>query len=222
MKAGGAEIVLRYVFSAEEFLLLDLFVEQCDALARCEWVQHGPSVSLSMSVENGRLSTKAQAPSEELASAVLHRMRPFLLEGEPASFLKVNSLVGKRIEDPFARALLKLLRQRFFGKELHSAMAITVTGASLAEPDKPINATLNSFAMLLDWLNAYEYHRDIEKRERLAGLTRMMSQEVARAIFLMMIEDAMAAIFRLGDLVAALAGHEQSAKLSGIRLPPPK
>lgn len=221
LQVEGAETVVPLSFSAAEFEVLDLFVEQCDSLARSEWVKRGVQVTLSLRSTGGVLASQWEVPSEEMTAAVLHRMRPFLLEKERATFLKIAALVKRRIPDPQIRHFLKLLKRRYLGKEFQSTVSIQATGATAAEPDKPITATLNSFEVFLEWLNAYEYHRDPDKRQRLEGLTRMLSHEAARAIFLHMLADAISAVFGLGNLVAMLTGAEQKLTLTGrgLRLP---
>jgi hypothetical protein len=76
-------------------------------------------------------------------------MRPFILQDEPASFVKVCSLVGKRIELPPIRELLRRLRRDFDGRSFRETIQIDVN-----------EIMLNSERTLTDWLNSHEYHRD--------------------------------------------------------------
>jgi hypothetical protein len=53
----------------------------------------------------------------------------------------------------------------------------------------------------MNWLNAFEYHRDQDKRARLDWLLKRIPTDVSRAIFLMLLIDKAKAVLRISDIV---------------------
>lgn len=218
IRAGAAEAVVPTNLTAEDFEIFDLYLEQCDALAETDWVRNSQGVGFTLTAKDGKPIIETRAPSEEAISAVLHRMRPFLLENEPASFLTAASIAGRTVADPRIRGWLKVLRREFSGRDFRETVQIYFRGASIAAPDKPITEQVNTQASFRDWLNGFEYHRDLEKRRRISGVTQS-APALARTVYLEMLAGAMQAVFELAKLVSALAGYSTSIRWEGGELP---
>jgi|CXWL01.1.fsa_nt_gi hypothetical protein len=216
------EVVVPVQFSEEEFAILDLYVEQCEALMRCAWVKEGHTVEFSLRCdENGDLSFASKVPPEDVVASLLHRLRPCMLQAEPASFLRVSSLVGGRIPNDQVRSYLRVLRRTYDGRNSQRLMRVEARGAGSEGLKPPGGLVLNSLEAVLDWLNAYEYHRDRAKREALELATGLLPLEATRVFFLGMLGDICGAVLSLGELAGILSGRDTGAPLtvSGIHGP---
>src|SRR5687768_4465960 len=206
--------------SSHEYELLDMYVSQCEALVKTRWVANGMPVGVKLNYEVNHLDYVTDLPSPEVVAEVLHRSRPFLLQNEPASFLRTCGLVGRLLPDAQIHAFLKTIRGKYQGLRFQQVVKITTSGPSPEAPDEEVAATLNSLDSMLEWLNAYEYHQDLDKRRRLESLTRLLSNDASRAIFLGMLAEALDASLQLGDLVALVTGHGSRLELRAPRAKP--
>ena len=184
-----------------------------------DWVRSGGSVSLEINFDHGALTYDTQLPNAEAVAAVLHWARPLLLQKEPASFVCICGLVGKRLRDPYITSFLKSVRRGYSSEHSQSILVLKGEGPDPQEPAKPLSRVLNSFPTLLYWLNAHEYHRDQDKQARLEAVTRLLPPDAAKAVFLDTLAEALQAVLRLGDLVAFLTGHESKLVLRVPRPP---
>ena len=91
----------------------------------------------------------------------------------------------------------------FKGEIIASTFQITVNNTIL----------VNSEKTLMDWLNAYEYHRDQAKREKLQSVFNIMTDNGAKAIFVMLIVDKANAIKKIGYFVDLLTSNTPGASL---------
>jgi hypothetical protein len=112
-------------------------------------------------------------PPAQQVREFLHLLRPFLLEDEPTNFLKVCNIFAKYFDHPLFRQNLKELRRSFQGKRSQSYFTISSD-----------DLVLNSEEALKLWLNAFEYHRDEHKRERLNAVHQAMPLEISKALFI--------------------------------------
>ena len=72
---------------------------------------------------------------------------------------------------------------------------------------------LNSEKMLLDWLNAYEYHRDKDKKESIDKLHQMFPLEASKAVFLHLLSDKAQAIYNLTGFIRVFIGKQRDFTL---------
>ena len=103
----------------------------------------------------------ADLPDDDTLAILLHRLRPFLLADEPASFTRVSSRLGRLITEPYIRQLLRHNRRVYEGRVAQEMLRV--------ESDDMV---LNSERALFDWLNSHEYHHDAIKRESVAPIFR--------------------------------------------------
>ena len=62
--------------------------------------------------------------------------------------------------------------------------------------------------MLLVYLNAHEYHRDKDKRNKLKALHQLMPLESSRSIFIMMLFEQIDAISALAEIIKVIQGEK--------------
>lgn len=118
--------------------------------------RRGGSIGFNVTEPNG-ISVDRTEVDEEMVCALLMRLRPFVLRKD---YYYLNQFIGGTLK--------RYLKHAVFHNVLNSA----AYGFSLKRFD---NAKLYSsaraplsFNAVMDWLNAFEYHFDIEKRERVA------------------------------------------------------
>lgn len=124
---------------------------------------------------------------------LLHLLRPLILESEATYLLKVCGILGKHLAHPFIRRKLGELGDTFSGRRLRSTYTFAVG-----------DIVLNSDEGLKLWLNAYEYHRDEDKREVLEQIGAAVPLDVAKAFFLDVLMEKVQATSSLAEFVRNL------------------
>ena len=186
-------------FNEDEIKLLEGYLQQVEDLRKTKLVKYGfqPSLNMKWDKESG-FSIETNLPQEDDLLALLHRLRPFILKKEFASFETITGLLGKKFNHDEFSPFLKRYRLLYQGKHIESLMTIT-TG----------DVVVNSEKTMMDWLNSYEYHRDQDKKEKLAPIFNLLSHDGARAIFVMFIVDKIKAIISIADLIKLALGKDE-------------
>ncbi len=149
----------------------------------------GASYNVSWSVGE-QLCITGTEPTSDQRAAVLHHLRPFLLEDEPYSFKRVRGILARSSSSLVLTEWLQQVKQRYAGNLLQSQVKIEV-GALL----------LNSETVLNKWLNAYEYHRDDNKAIELVKQHDPIPVDSSRPIFAMMLQEKATAVLHMGWLI---------------------
>lgn len=188
---GSAEEKLEAVFDKEEIDILEAYLQQTEELRRTRLIQRGltPSLNIKWTKEEG-FSVETQLPPEDDLLALLHRIRPFILKQEYASFEKTTSLLRKKFKSQRFQHFLKYFRHMYQGKQIESIMSMSVNGLNM-----------NSEKLMVDWLNSYEYHRDQDKKKKLKPVFEILSHDGAKALFFMFVVDKVKAILSLSSLI---------------------
>lgn len=194
---GRTATVIRGEFADTERAMLQQFLEQYDQLALSRPLREGFPCHISVSCAKERnIKVEATLPDNDTMGILLHRLRPFILQSEPSSFVKVCSVIGKCIGEPSLRTLLQEQRELYDGRQSRRLMKI-------ASNDK----ILNSEKVLYDWLNSHEYHRDPDKREAVDKLLGYIPGDLMQGIFVSMLVDKVRAIHNIAALVAVILGE---------------
>lgn len=193
------DVTLRGEFSEQDCEVFDRYLAQYERLAASRPIREGIPCSWSVKWsqdEGGSVTT--DLPDDDTLAILLHRLRPFLLADEPASFARVSSRVGRQIEEPHVRQLLRYNRRVYEGRIAQEMLRV--------ESD---DVLLNSERALFGWLNSHEYHQDAIKRESLAPVFRVGPPELGRAIMVYMLIDKTRSVINLASLVAVLLGKSE-------------
>jgi hypothetical protein len=75
---------------------------------------------------------------------------------------------------------------------------------------KANDVVVNSEAVLNDWLNSYEYHRDKDKKQLIDALQQIIPLEAVKAILLGLLADKAKAIYALVVFIRGLLGSQTS------------
>ncbi len=134
-------------FSAEEWSQLHSYLEHVRELEATRFAREGGGVSLNLQWKEGSgLSWSVTMPPADDLSALLHRLRPLILQSEPASFVKVRKLLERKLKDAPIGPLIRFLLDLYSGKELQKLIVMQSN-----------DQIMNSEEMLFTWLNAREY-----------------------------------------------------------------
>ena len=196
---GTPERTIVAEFEEAEWSLLLSFRQYSRELADTELMKVGGPGQFKVSYKQGEgISFSVTLPPNDRVLAFIHRLRPFILQGEPTHFNKVCNLLARRIPDEQFRKLLDLIRNHYCADQMRPVI-ITAD-----------NVTINSEETLIKWLNAFEYHRDTEKREEIEALHKVMPLEASRALFVMSLYDKASAIMTLSEIVAVVTGEQST------------
>ena len=132
----------------------------------------------------------------------LHKLRPFVLQNEATNFYRVNNILAKTIEQPFLRSFIAEQRRIYSGQRMQEMVRISSN-----------DVVLNSEKVLFDWLNAYEYHRDKDKKAFIDELHQMFPLDATKAILLHLLSEKARAIYNLTGFIRVLIGKQREFNL---------
>jgi hypothetical protein len=201
---SGTVLDMPATFDDTEWSALQSYLDNADRLLAVQLAREGVPCELSINVSEGHLSNiMTELPSSEQVAALLHRLRPFILQSEPFSYAKTLSLLEKHFHQPYMRSRLKEQRRLFDGRNSQELAIV-----------KSNDIVLNSEATLSKWLNAYEYHQDREKKAHIDSLHRVLPLESSIPIFLSLLGDKVQAILQLASIIAVILGKQASVTMS--------
>jgi hypothetical protein len=153
----GAE-KLQVEISDEELKGLTGYLEDFDRLAATNMGgESNITIKYTFDVEKGFAWRVDNLPPEDDIAAFLLRLRPFILAKESSNFYRVCKILGRAIRHAGMAALLRQQRDEFSGRAFQSQIELFSN-----------QTMVNTEVVLQNWLNAYEYHRDPERREELS------------------------------------------------------
>ncbi len=151
-----------------------------------------PSILNKISIQfgNSGIRSVGSLPPDEQVEVFLHRLRPIYLNNERTNFNRIINLVSAHINHSQIADTFRLWKQEYDGRAMQDVFTIAV--------DKTI---LNSQEFLDNYLNALEYHRDKERREKIQRVTEHYPLEVQKPIVLLLLFYRLSAINRLAALI---------------------
>lgn len=185
-------------------ILLD-FVNYATDLDGLTLVKQGSIVKLGISHESGQSVTfKTELPPDEQIIALMHRLRPFILENEPTNFNRVANILTRKIDNSQFRELIKRLRSTFLATKYRNMFQITVNDTMI----------VNTEQALQTWLNAFEFHRDQDKRKSMEKVFVMFPENASKAIFVMLLIDKLFVIRTLAPFVMVITNQKDQFTIS--------
>jgi hypothetical protein len=196
---GQADQVVCGQFSDGEYAMLQAYLQQYDEFAASKPGREGLPCHLGIKARQGEpVVVETELPDRDTLSILLHRLRPFILKNEPASFESVAAMIGKVVPNIHIRRLLREERRLYDGRQSQELMRLQAN-----------DVTLNSERVLYDWLNSHEYHRDPDKRGAIEALFSGLPGDLARAVLVSRLIDKANAIGHLAQLVKLLTTKDQ-------------
>jgi hypothetical protein len=204
--AGERECV--GMFEEQEQHALSLFVADVGRLCECALVKKAFDYKVKLEVRGGvQTVTCGDLPRDEELEHLVFRMRKFLLQEEPVSFLKVLSTVARRCEDAALRDGLRKVKEQFMKLPF-----------SIRIKDSDGTTDLTSSDGVLVWLNAGLLHHDDRKKALLRRIWKQFPEKACRSAFGMMLNELARAIINLGNLIQAILGKQEYFNLGGLRV----
>lgn len=190
-------------FSDADWALLSRYLEDFELLAATRMGEHCQvKFKYLFDAEKG-FSYSSEMPPEDDVAAFLHRLRPFVLKNEPASFYRICKILGRAIAHPGMTALLRKQRDEFSGRAFQSQLQFSSNGI-----------TVNAEDVLQNWLNAYEYHRDPDRRDELKKIHHEhLPLEAIRPIFLSMLIDKAGAVAEIAKIVRLILTRQKGREV---------
>ncbi|WP_375205207.1 hypothetical protein [Hyphococcus sp.] len=198
---GAAEFV-DYEFSEDQIRILRGYCDDAWRLRTSPIFgeKAANKFTINWSQEKG-LSFIGDPIDEDAWAAGMHRLRPLLLSDEPTSFYNVASLIGRQLDNGGVRAELKRLRQKFRGELMPSIMTLhNIDGKHSME---------EVFDM---WINAFEHHRDLEKKEFFSGFGELITDFHMRHLINAHAVEKLRAIMGLFKLIIDVCGDRVKPK----------
>jgi len=146
-----------------------------------------------------RLQFAGSTPPDEDVVVILHRLRPFILQKEPANFYQMTNILSRYLNNPKARQTLQYLKDVFSGKDFQRQIRLQIDWKSPS-----IRTVVNSEETLQTWLNAVEYHRDAEKRQQIEELRKVFPDPALYALFVSMLLDKIKAIINVAVIIRTI------------------
>jgi hypothetical protein len=200
--SSGEEYEIEGELSEEDCSLLERYLTNCDRLFDSKWIKEGMPCSLHLEFKIGQpLSGSADLPDWDDIIVVLHKFRRFGLQNESTYFYKIANLLSRNIQLPFFHSIIDRFRKQFSGAQFQQQMAITSN-----------DVILNSERILNDWLNAYEYHEDEDKKAFIDSLHRILPLELTKPILLHVLSDRIRAVFKMASFVEVILGRNDNLK----------
>jgi hypothetical protein len=203
---GQSTIQIEGEFLDNEFKILEMYLMQYDELARSGPLQRGIPCRFALNFnEIDGLSSSSELPSKDDLSILLHQLRPFILHNEPASFNQVCGILKKQFSDPRIQTLFSQSRELYDGRQFQKLVKINSN-----------EDIINSEKILNDWLNSYEYHRDLNKRQAIDKLFEFFPGDFFKGLFVSMILDKVDAIRNIAKFVMVVFGRETKFQFKNI------
>jgi hypothetical protein len=205
MRIEGSDEEISIICSIKEndWITLEDFCQFAEDLLKTDWVKNGMQSTLNIHMKEGEpIQFTTQLPIWNDVIVFLHKIRPFLLQKEKTNFYRIANYLYKTIDNSDIRSFIAEQRSRYSGKTTQKSIKITSN-----------DVIINSEKVLIDWLNAYEYHHDKDKKTSIDELHRMIPLEASKVLFLQMLSDKVAAIYNVTGFIRVLLGIQSNYNL---------
>lgn len=194
-EAGSGNIIHAHAeFTDYEFKALGRYAEYAHHLGLSSYFKQENPLSLKISwSEDDGFGSECEIPDDDLISSFLHRLRPFILQEEQTYFHKICKILSRRLDNVAIRMKIAEQKKIFDGDCIRSMVMISSN-----------EKIVNSEEHLRKWLNAFEYHRDIDKQKEMNELHWLLPLNTYRALFLQMLCEKSDAVFYAQWLIKGL------------------
>jgi hypothetical protein len=205
LNTGDNDTLIEFCGTIEDsdWETLEQFTYYAEDLLKSNWSKNGFPATLNIHWEK-ESSTQVitHLPLWDDVEVFLHRLRPFILQNEQTNFYRIMNYLYQLIDQPQLRSFISEQREIYSGKMMQSFVKISSN-----------DVLVNSEKVLLDWLNAYEYHRDPQKKAFIEDLHQMFPLEASKVIFLHLLSDKAAAIYNITGFIRVLLNKQSSFDL---------
>jgi hypothetical protein len=193
---SGSEPLCIELPSADEEILRK-FLTEYERLSASSPLQKDIPCGLNFNFtpEKGLVLTP-NIPSTDDLAILLHRLRPFLLQQEPYSFQKTAAALGRHLSHAAFRSLLAYMYRLWRCEGGNAQMPIMLNSREI-----------NTEEVLLQWLNATEYHRDPEKGAAIERLRNQVPGELFDFVIVNLTLEKLRAVIACAKLASVMVGH---------------
>jgi hypothetical protein len=199
-----------FLIPDEEWEQLIQFLHHVAGLRATRFVREGRggSIGLTWGRDEG-LRVRGKEVEEEPVWAMLHKLRPFVLQNERSYLPSILKVLKRRLSHAAFHRDLDKLRDGFFLKTMEQRMLLRGAGRP------PL-----SQHVVMDWLNSYQYHHDDEKRVAvLADLGPFAEHQDGMSTVLFALVDMVQSVLDTGALVETLKSCSEGT-MPEVRCPP--
>lgn len=190
----GVPEIVEFELSDTELKSFQQYLTNYEKLRETSLIKNGFITSLKIEIDESGIVINTKMPSSEAISSFLHRLRPFILQKEPASYAVITGLLKRRIINGQIKKIVKEQAALFSGAPIPKKIQIYSNKVPIFTEEA-----------LLKWINAYEYHQDEEKRKEIEVLYKNIGGlNTANAVYLMLLTEKMKAISCVADLIKIL------------------
>lgn len=180
-------------FTVEELEKLRNYIDYTQELLKSNFLKSSIKFSVSLGSDTGTEFSR-EIPSEEIMSDFFIKIRPFILKKEPTYFYSICNLLSKQFNNDKLNIIIKDFRDLYSGVHFQKFVKF--------ESNQVI---LNSEKTLQDWLNAYIYHKDKIKQQKLEALhDSIFPFEMSVSLWLLLFQDQAKAILNLSSLISKI------------------
>ena len=202
----GEDITQSGELSDADCELLEEFTQYADDLYNTDLIQVGGWGELNIEWSQNSMKVNTKLPQWDNVIVFIHKFRPLLLQNESTNFYKIYNILAKELDHPHFRNLLNQYREQYSGKTMQSGFRVTHDGV-----------LINSEKILLDWLNAHEYHRNKDKQEYIDSLHRLIPLDASKVILLRLLAEKALGVFKLSAFIQVVLGKQKSLNMTLIQ-----
>jgi hypothetical protein len=192
-------------FSEEQRSDLREFLECAKRLNECAFAQDWSvlsKISIRFGGKDGGIKNVGSVPPDEQIEVFLHRLRPIYLQKERTNFNKIANLVSSHICVPEIVETIRAWKREYDGRASQDLFKMSVD-----------LTTLNSQEFLDNYLNALEYHRDRERREKIQQVSQHYPLDVQKPIVVMLLFFRLSAINQLASFIDLCLQNENGKQI---------
>jgi len=203
IRAGDRQEKIQIQLTEDEKTILLQYIVDVERLTRLVDSDLNVTMHFSMNVDNSP-KFEATFPEEAKIITCLHLMRPFILQEESLYFHKVNNLFLRQISEPTAKAFFLEQKRQFSGEATKSIVQF-----------KANDILVSSEEFFLKYLNAFEYHKDNDKRNFFEELFKFLPIPAARFFVVSLLIDKVRAVINLGGFISMFTGKTKELNYRG-------
>ena len=179
----------------EAWSRLIAFKSEVDELRSTRFIQNQRGGQISISLSAGKpIRSKAREIDMEEVWAMLHRLRPFVLQDEQHYFHNTKNELKRWIVHPSFRSYLDELNNGFNLKTMQQSLGVFSSSKKLISKD-----------LVMDWLNSFQYHRNQDKREIVEKALGIFGKDQdGTPVILFALVDMIKSILGLSDFIETL------------------
>jgi len=200
MEIGAETIPISASFENDEWRVLLDFAEYATDLNKLDLVRLGGPAELQITYRSGEpMLFRTTLPPDDQLFALMHRLRPLILEKEATYFNRIANTLARRIDNDQFREQMQRLRSTFSLTKHQSMFQIIVNG----------DFVINSEKALQTWLNGFEFHRFRDKRDTMEEVFVMFPENASKTMFVMLLIDKLRAIQALAGYVMVITNQRE-------------